>query len=284
MSARRSRSFRPREGHDARAAAVGKRVTRGAGEPKEAGVAKGRRVLGVIPARIASQRLPRKPLARIAGRPLVQWVYEAASRASGLDELVVATDSEEVAEVAESFGAVAVMTRADHPSGTDRVAEVARGRDWAQVIVNIQGDEPLLPASYIDAGIAAFAHPAVRMATLVTPVRDASELGDPGVAKVVADRAGNALYFSRAPIPFVRGEAAVRLRHVGIYFFERAALFEFVGWPPSPLERAEGLEQLRALENGLAVRLVHVPEATLHVDTIEDLERVERIVSQHQGR
>jgi 3-deoxy-manno-octulosonate cytidylyltransferase (CMP-KDO synthetase) len=184
----------------------------------------------------------------------------------------------------EGFGAAFVMTRADHPSGTDRVAEVARGRDWAQVIVNIQGDEPLLPASYIDAGIAAFAQPAVRMATLVTPVRDASELGDPGVAKVVADRAGNALYFSRAPIPFVRGEATTRLRHVGIYFFERAALFEFVGWPPSPLERAEGLEQLRALENGLAVRLVHVPEATHHVDTIEDLERVERIVSQHQGR
>ncbi len=247
-----------------------------------------RRVLGVIPARIASQRLPRKPLAPLGGRPLVQWVYEAASRARGLDELVVATDDESIAAAVAGFGGTPVMTRGDHASGTDRVAEVARTRDWAQVIVNVQGDEPLLPPDYIDAGIAALEEGGVRMATLVTPVRDERELDDPGVAKVVADRNGNALYFSRSPIPFVRDRArragaTVALRHIGIYFFERSALFEFVEHAPSPLEEAEGLEQLRALENGIAIRLVRVRAATPHVDTAEDLERVERIVSPTQG-
>jgi len=262
-------------------------VSGAGGEPR--GGAR-RRVLGVIPARIASQRLPRKPLARLGGRPLVQWVYEAAARARGLDELVVATDDEAVAAAVAGFGGTAVMTRADHPSGTDRVAEVARTREWAEIVVNVQGDEPLLPPEYIDAGIAALAAGGARMATLVTPVRDASELADPGVAKVVADRSGDALYFSRAPIPYVRSRAGATggggcepLRHIGIYFFERSALFEFVGHAPSPLEEAEGLEQLRALENGIGIRLVRVRAATPHVDTALDLERVERIVSPTQG-
>lgn len=262
-------------------------------------------VLGVIPARIGSTRLPRKPLAPLAGKPLVRWVYEAARRARGLDALVVATDSAEVAEIARGFGAEVAMTRGDHPSGTDRVAEVARARHDAEVIVNVQGDLPLLPPEYVEAAIAPFlaggagggggaggasvsagsgaAAGAPRMATLATRLTDPAEESDPGVAKVVADRRGNALYFSRAPIPYAHGAAGAgdgieRWRQIGIYTFTRETLFEFVALSPSPLEKAEGLEQLRALENGIAIRIVTVPSATPHVDTPEDLERVEAIL------
>ncbi len=230
------------------------------------------RVLAVIPARIGSTRLARKPLALLSGKPLVQWVFEAASRARGVGEVIVATDSEEVAAAVRAFGGRAAMT-GDHPSGTDRVAEVARSRPDADVIVNVQGDEPLLPPEYLDAGIAPFREPnPPRIATLIARSTDAAAFADPGVAKVVADRAGNALYFSRAAIPH---GAASWLRHVGVYFFARAALFEFVALPPSSLERAERLEQLRALENGIPIRLVEVAEPTLHVDTPEDLATVE---------
>lgn len=240
------------------------------------------RVLGVIPARIGSTRLARKPLVPIQGRPLVQWVHEAAARARGLDELVVATDDRDVFDTVAGFGGTAVMTRADHESGTDRVAEVARAREWAELIVNIQGDEPLLPAAYIESGLAPFGGAdGVRMATLATPITDEAELADSGVAKVVADRRGNALYFSRTPIPYDRGDAPERWRQIGIYFFAREALLQFVSWPRSPLERAEGLEQLRALENGLPIRVVPVPAATPHVDTERDVARVEELL---QGR
>ncbi len=259
----------------------------------------GSRVLAVIPARIGSTRLPRKPLAPLAGKPLVRWVWEAARRARGLDAVVVATDSAEVAEVARGFGAEVAMTRADHPSGTDRVAEVARARPDAEVIVNVQGDLPLLPPEYVEAAIAPLVEGggggAPRMTTLATRLVDPAEESDPGVAKVVADRRGNALYFSRAPIPYAHGGGGMRRgagcgaagggegdverwRQIGIYAFTRATLFEFVSLPPSPLERAEGLEQLRALENGIAIRLVTVPRATPHVDTPEDLTRVEALL------
>jgi 3-deoxy-manno-octulosonate cytidylyltransferase (CMP-KDO synthetase) len=211
-------------------------------------------------------------------------VYEAARRARGLDALVVATDSAEIAEVARGFGAEVAMTRADHPSGTDRVAEVARAHPDAEVVVNVQGDLPLLPPEYVEAAIGPLlegGRGAPRMTTLAARLADGAEESDPGVAKVVADRWGNALYFSRAPIPYAHGAAgaaAERWRQIGIYAFTRETLFEFVGLPPSRLERAEGLEQLRALENGIAIRLVTVPGATPHVDTPEDLSRVEALL------
>jgi 3-deoxy-manno-octulosonate cytidylyltransferase (CMP-KDO synthetase) len=241
-----------------------------------------RRVLAVIPARAGSQRLPRKPLVSILGKPLVQWVHEAAAQVEEITELVVATDDEEIRDVVRAFGGSAVMTRGDHPSGTDRVAEVAASRPWADVVVNVQGDEPLLPPDYLRAGLAPFlAGEPVRMATLAAPIADPADLSDPGVAKVVLDRAGDALYFSRAAIPFRRGADARYLRQVGIYFFAREALFEFVALPPSALEIAEGLEQLRALENRIPIRVVGVAAATPHVDTAEDVTKVEALL---QGR
>jgi 3-deoxy-manno-octulosonate cytidylyltransferase (CMP-KDO synthetase) len=255
------------------------------GRPEEekrgvaAGAARKPRVLGVIPARLDSTRLARKPLAPLAGKPLVQWVYEAARRARALDALVVATDSVEIAETVRGFGGTAMLTQAHHPSGTDRVAEVAWAVRDAEVIVNVQGDLPLLPPEHLDALVAPFlADAPPPMATLVAPLADAAALADPGVAKVVADRRGNALYFSRAPIPFARNGSAVRWQQIGIYGFTRESLFEFVGFPPSPLERTEGLEQLRAIENGITIRLVTVPRATPHVDTPEDLARVEALL------
>lgn len=243
------------------------------------GAARKPRVLGVIPARLGSTRLARKPLAPLAGKPLVQWVHEAARGARAIEALVVATDSAEIAEVVRGFGGRAMLTQPHHASGTDRVAEVAWAVADADVIVNIQGDLPLLPTEHLEAAVAPFlGEDPPRMATLVTPLVDRADLDDPGVAKVVADRHGNALYFSRAAIPFSRDCSAERWRQIGVYVYTREALFEFVGLPPSRLERTEGLEQLRALENGIAIRLVTVPNATPHVDTPEDLAKVEALL------
>jgi 3-deoxy-manno-octulosonate cytidylyltransferase (CMP-KDO synthetase) len=238
------------------------------------------RVLAVIPARLGSTRMARKPLAPLLGKPLVQWTYEAAARARGVGALVVATDSEEVARAVRAFGGTAEMTESGHPSGTDRVAEVARRRPEAEVVINIQGDEPMLPPEYLEALLAPFASAAPpAMATLAAPVEGTAGFDDPGVAKIVADRAGNALYFSRAPIPFhAGGGARAWLRHIGVYAFTRRALLDLVARPPSPLERAERLEQLRALENGIAIRLVEVPCATHHVDTQDDLTQLEALL------
>ena len=241
----------------------------------------------VIPARYASTRLPGKALLPMAGKPMIQWVWERAGK-SGAAEVIIATDDARIAEAAKSFGALVVMTAATHPSGTDRIAEVARTRGWsaADIIVNVQGDEPLIAPALIDqvAGLLATRSDA-DMATLGAPLTRIEQLMDPNVVKVVADAAGHALYFSRAPIPWQRDSAPAGLasqtsfagarRHIGIYAYRVGALLRLASWPATPLENAEKLEQLRALENGLRIRVADCVEPTgPDVNTPEDVERV----------
>jgi 3-deoxy-manno-octulosonate cytidylyltransferase (CMP-KDO synthetase) len=232
-----------------------------------------------IPARYASTRFPGKPLAMIAGRTMLEHVWQRACEA-GADEVVVATDDDRIASAAEGFGARVCMTRADHASGTDRLAEVASLRAWAEddIVVNLQGDEPLTPPvvlRQVAEDLAGCADAA--MSTLAVPLEDAGALDEPNVVKVVTDRAGYALYFSRAPIPYPRDPAAAAARrHLGIYAYRAGFLGRFAGLEPAPIERAEQLEQLRALWHG---HRIHVGDAAVvpaaGVDAPEDLERVE---------
>jgi 3-deoxy-manno-octulosonate cytidylyltransferase (CMP-KDO synthetase) len=233
----------------------------------------------VIPARFGSTRFPGKVLADLHGKPLVQWVYERAA-ASGADEVLVATDDERVRRAVEAFGGTAVMTSPDHPSGTDRIHEaLARAGSSAEVVVNVQGDEPMLPPTVIDQLLAWFRDdPGLAMATVAVPADRALVAANPNIVKVAIDADGNALYFSRAPIPFLRegGEAAPMYRHWGIYAYRREALARLVRLPESPLERCEKLEQLRALEAGIRIRVLISDLESLGVDTPEDLEIVRK--------
>ncbi len=232
-------------------------------------------VLGVIPARLASTRLPRKPLALIAGKPMVVRVYEGARACQGLRELVVATDAEEIRSVCAEAGIPAVLTSSAHVSGTDRVHEAMQAFPWAEAIVNIQGDEPMVRGAMIDALLGAlFSDEARQVATLSTAL-ESTDIHDPSVVKVVAARTGEALYFSRAAIPFARAGQPRYQKHLGYYAYSRAALERFHHLPPSMLEAAEMLEQLRLLENGIGIGVVSVPFDTIAVDTSADLERVE---------
>jgi 3-deoxy-manno-octulosonate cytidylyltransferase (CMP-KDO synthetase) len=232
------------------------------------------RILGVIPARFASSRFPGKALTPIAGKPMLQHVYERASQARYLTKVIIATDDERIRDAARAFGAQVRMTRPDHASGTDRVAEVADS-DAASVIVNIQGDEPLIDPEAIDvAALALLADDDLHMATLKKRIEDSSEITNPNVVKVVSDLAGNAIYFSRCPIPYVRDGGAVHFKHIGLYVYRREFLLAYSGLPVGPLERVERLEQLRALENGYRVGVVETEYESLGVDTPEDLERV----------
>ena len=237
-------------------------------------------VLGVIPARLASTRLPRKVLRDIAGRPMIVRVYEGARRSTALDDLVVATDSDEVRDACARHGVPAVMTAATHASGSDRVWEVAQTR-IADVYVNIQGDEPLISPGHIDALVRPFRE---RRETQVTTLKIRAtddEAMSRTVNKVVCDLAGRALYFSKWAVPFDRdGRGAVRYKHVGLYAYRRDALLAFHGWPPSPLEILEGLEQLRFLEHGVPIVVEETDEPTIGVDTEEDLRAVEARFSQ----
>lgn len=243
----------------------------------------------VIPARYASTRLPGKALLPMAGKPMIQWVWERAGK-SRAAEVIVATDDSRIAEAAKSFGATVAMTAATHPSGTDRIAEVARMRGWgpADIVVNVQGDEPLIPPALIDQVAGLLEQNAeADMATLGVPLTRIGQLMDPNVVKVVTDSSGRALYFSRAPIPWQRDSAPAGLasqtsfagarRHVGIYAYRVSALLRLASWPATPLETAEKLEQLRALENGLEIRVADcVAPAGPDVNTPEDVERVLR--------
>lgn len=234
------------------------------------------RVVIVIPARYGSTRFPGKPLADLWGKPVIQHVYERAREARLAGRVIVATDEERIGAAARGFGAEVAMTSADHPSGTDRVAEVARGLA-AELIVNVQGDEPLIEPGAIDAAIGPLAADcSIEMGTLCCPIEAVEELANPNVVKVVVDREGFALYFSRLPIPFVRdrGAEARRYRHIGLYVYRREFLLELAALPPTLLEQAERLEQLRALEYGHRIRVVEVESAWPGVDTPEDLERV----------
>ena len=234
--------------------------------------------MGAIPARYGSTRLPGKPLLPIAGRPMIEHVYTRVARARGLARVVVLTDDERIARAVEAFGGEWEMTPPDCASGTDRIAWAAR--QWnAAAVINIQGDEPLIDPEAISrvAGHLA-AHPEDPVVTLATPA-EADEMGNPNAVKVVLARNGSALYFSRSPIPYPRQEgAAAPLKHLGIYGYQREALLLLAGLPPTPLERSESLEQLRALENGIPIRVLVLERGSFGVDTAEDLERVEAIL------
>jgi 3-deoxy-manno-octulosonate cytidylyltransferase (CMP-KDO synthetase) len=239
------------------------------------------RVLAVIPARMGSTRFPGKPLARLRGRPLIEHVWAAVTRAPAVARAVVATDAEEIAAAARAFGAEAVLTRADHATGTDRVAEAAaRVGGGYEVIVNVQGDEPLLAPAALEAAVDALAaDPEAAAATLAVPDEDPAAFASPHVVKVVCGLDGRALYFSRAPLagpPDERPARPLFLRHVGLYAFRRAALAAFAAWPPSPLETAERLEQLRLLEHGLRMRVAVTRYRSRGVDTPADLAALER--------
>jgi 3-deoxy-manno-octulosonate cytidylyltransferase (CMP-KDO synthetase) len=256
-------------------------------------------IVAIIPARFASTRLPGKPLSDIHGRTMIERVYERARAAERIDRVLVATDDERIAAVVTGFGGEARLTSPAHQSGTDRLAEAAAGLE-AEIVVNVQGDEPMLDPAGIDAAVdALLADETLPISTLSLPLRSADEMLAPSVVKVVTNAAGDALYFSRAPIPHVRlgaqadwtGSAAAAVsrflarKHVGLYAYRREALLRFAALPPAPLELAEGLEQLRALHHGLRIRVVPLQgEAAVAVDTPEDLERVRALLAPEKGR
>jgi len=245
--------------------------------------AKQERVIGVIPARWASTRLPGKALVPICGKPLIQWVLERTRQAERLDEVLVATDDERIRSVVEGLGGIAVMTRVDHPSGTDRVAEAVADRE-AGVVINIQGDEPLIDPGLINRlAEVMLADYEWDMATAATAIGSVTELNKPSVVKVVLGERGRALYFSRSVIPFVRDaapEGVRHLRHIGIYAYRRAFLDRLVKAPPCALEQAEKLEQLRALYLGGRMTVVETDEVGLGVDTPEDVVLAEAALRQ----
>lgn len=241
------------------------------------------RAVGVIPARWGSTRFPGKALALVGGKPLLQWVCERANRASRLDEICVATDDERIVEAVTGFGFRAVMTRPDHPSGTDRVAEAARSLK-ADIVVNIQGDEPLIEPQLIDDLVTTMVADGLwDMATAACPIRSQEEALRPTVCKVVLDETGGALYFSRYPIPFIRDSdrmppGLTRWRHIGIYLYRRPFLERLVAAPPCQLEQAECLEQLRALYLGGRIRVVTTDHPGMGVDVPTDIAEVESVM------
>jgi len=232
-----------------------------------------REATGIIPARYGSKRFPGKPLAEINGKPMIQWVYEGARQAIHLTNVIVATDDERIAQTCRSFGADVRMTSPGHPSGTDRVSEVASQVD-SPIILNIQGDEPLLKGKSLDRLVEALQEERIPMATLATKVVDTSRIDDIHTVKVVTDQEGFALYFSRSSLPFQASDYF--LQHVGIYGYQREFLFEFSQWPPSRLETAEKLEQLRALERGYRIKVLLSSHSALSVDTPQDIIKVEQ--------
>ena len=236
------------------------------------------RIVAVIPARLASTRLPGKVLRPIAGVPMLGWVYRAALACPQLDQVLIATDSSEVVAYADSQGWPSLMTSPDLPSGTDRVHAVSAVVD-ADIYVNIQGDEPLIRREHIDALLRPFALAGAEVTTLSTPCSPA-EIDDPNAVKVVTANDGRALYFSRATIPYIRGTAMAPRKHLGLYAYRKGALSRFAGLPPSPLESAERLEQLRLLENGIDIYVEHTTFATIGVDTEEDLLAAEQVLRQ----
>lgn len=243
------------------------------------------RVLGVIPARLGSTRLPRKPLHPVAGRPLVEWVWRRAVDLGLFDAVVIATDSDEVADVARAFGAEVAMTRGDHPSGTDRVAEVARAEPWRGygVVVNVQGDEPFLRRDHAEAALGLVTVGGWDVGTVATPIASEAEWREESVVKVVRGDDGGALLFTRAPAPHPRDTApdfdsGLYLRHVGLYAYTRDALLRWVALPEGALERTEKLEQLRPLAAGVRIGVAVGHPAEGGVDTPADAARAEALL------
>ena len=239
-------------------------------------------VIGVIPARFQSVRFEGKPLALLGGRPMIQHVYERALRSSLLTTLVVATDDERIFSAVEGFGGTAVMTSPHHRSGTDRVAEAAAA-STADVVVNIQGDEPFISPLVIDQLVEPFrSERDIEMTTLMRPIENDRDANDPNVVKVVVDRAGFALYFSRSLIPFARNQPVGprAYEHIGLYAYSKSFLNDYSRLEPTPLEQAEGLEQLRVIEHGKRIRVVETADHLgLSVDTPEDLSRAESFLA-----
>jgi len=251
--------------------------------------------VAIIPARYRSTRLPGKPLLEIAGKPLILWVAERALAAHSVSRAIVATDDKRILDAVTAAGFEAILTRGDHPSGTDRIAEVANDLD-AEVIVNVQGDEPLIEPETIDRAVGQLeVNDEVMMATTSEPIAEAEGVLNPAVVKVVVDNQGYATSFSRNPIPWpnqavtrhgsieaaLRNEPALLFsfrKHTGLYVYRRNFLLQFAGWPQTDSERAESLEQLRALERGVRIKVVEAASPSIGVDTIEDLERVRAIV------
>ena len=244
---------------------------------------------GIIPSRFGSSRFPGKPLAMLAGKPLVAWVFEAVKKAKSLDDVFVATDDERIVKAVEEHGGKAVMTPSALPSGTDRIACAARnffGGDFADddILVNIQGDEPLIDPGLIDELVAALTDSDVEMATAVTPIKTAQDFAAKTVVKVVLDRDDGAMYFSRAPIPCDRDHEAdlafgLYVRHLGIYAYRGKFLKRYIAEPPCALEQTEKLEQLRALWMGAKIAVVRTEDEGVGVDTPEDAERVAKILA-----
>ena len=233
----------------------------------------------VIPARYSSTRLPGKPLKDICGKPMICRVYERASLAKSVAEVIVATDDERIFQAVEKNSGQAIMTRADHKTGTDRLAEVAEKFPDVEVIVNVQGDEPLIEPSLIDELVAEFvADKNLQMATVATELTDADEMSNPNNVKVVLDMYNDALYFSRSLIPYPRNAGKAKIfKHIGIYAYRRNFLLSYAKMEPTPLEQAESLEQLRALENGFKIRVIKSSCRFVGVDTAEDLQLVNEI-------
>lgn len=243
------------------------------------------KVAAVIPARWGSTRFPGKPVHKIAGKLLIQHVWERCGEAGVFDRIIIATDDARIAEAASGFGAEAALTSAEHQSGTDRIAEVAHNLTGVDLIFNVQGDEPLIAPELLRELVRQLAHDRdIDLITAAVPI-DAHDARSEHVVKVVTDRKGNALYFSRSVIPFARGTGDPGyLKHLGIYGYRRKALLEFVRLEPSPLEQAERLEQLRALQNGMKLRVVVSRTGSIGVDTLEDADAVERLILERLGR
>jgi 3-deoxy-manno-octulosonate cytidylyltransferase (CMP-KDO synthetase) len=244
------------------------------------------RATAIIPARYASTRFPGKPLATINGKPLIQYVWEAASRASLINRVIIATDDERIFKAVKEFGGEGLMTSSNHATGTDRISEVAK-KIKADIIVNVQGDEPLIEPRVIDMAVepfrgirTEFGSSELQMGTICTEIKNKDELDNPNVVKVVADCNGFALYFSRYPIPYNRDNdsRASYYKHIGLYVYRKDFLIKFSQLPPTPLEEIEKLEQLRALEHGYKIKVIKTEYNSIGVDTHEDLERVKEIL------
>ena len=235
-----------------------------------------KRAVGIIPARYEATRFPGKPLFPIAGKPLIQHVFERCAMAMKLESVIVATDDERIFKAVEGFGGRAVMTRADHPTGTDRLAEVARGLD-CDLIVNVQGDEPLMDPNLIDTAVERFSEiPDFRFGSAMTPIETEEDIRNPNVVKVVVGRLGQALYFTRFPAPYRRKLTVVPVyQHIGFYVYSREFVIEYSRMAPTPLEQTECLEQLRALENGIRIDMIETKYRGIGVDAPEDVARIE---------
>jgi len=244
------------------------------------------RAVGVIPARWSSTRFPGKPLYVIAGKPLLRHVWERSSKAKNLDSVIIATDDMRIAEAAFNWGAEIALTSPKHRSGTDRIAQVARHAKKFAFVVNIQGDEPLIDPRLVDELVQKLrSDRSIDIVTAAHPFENPGEAFSPHQVKVVVDESGCALYFSRAAIPFPRNPLGIRyFRHQGIYGFRRGALLQFVQWKPTPLERAESLEQLRALENGVKVHVLITAKGSPGIDTLADAEALEQRLARAERR